>query len=125
MLEQALTTALAMSFDDRRLMSVASGLGQLEDPSLAMQAIDLLLAVGQFALLNAWWLSPPDPEVIQPFLISRVVGKSPTLRSACARLLGGYRAASTAQAGLIRPGVCGYQSGCFRQLVAIGRFAAV
>ncbi len=97
-LEKALTTALAMSFDDRRLMSVASGLGQLEDPSLAMQAIDLLPAVGQFALLNAWWLSPPDPEVIQPFLISRVVGKSPTLRSACARLLGGYRAASTAQA---------------------------
>lgn len=86
------------ALEERRVALLARALALCADGAAALEAFDTLSPHAQVAILDAWWFTPPDPEVLQPFLLVRLKSAQPLVRAACAALARGYRAPSTAAA---------------------------
>ena len=91
-----LETQSANADSSRRTSIVAHALACCGEPSL--DAFDKLPPVAQLAMIDAWWFSPPPALKLQPYLCARLVSSTPSVRTAIAALLAGYRAPSTAKA---------------------------
>lgn len=81
--------------DALRITHAAHALAVMGEPALA--AFDKAPVDARTAMLDAWWFAPPPALKLQPFLIQRLMKMSAAERLACARLLAGYRANSTAR----------------------------
>ena len=95
-LEKALVSAMGAGMEERRLALIAHGLAGCGEVSF--RTFDALPLAARLAMLDAWWFAPPPAAKLQPFLIARLASKEAPVRAACAALLGGYRAPSTALA---------------------------
>ncbi|KAA0209179.1 hypothetical protein EDM80_15090 [bacterium] len=86
------------ALEERRVALLARSLAMCANGTAALEAFDTLGPHAQVAILDAWWFDPPEPEVLQPFLLARLKSAQPVVRAACAGLARGYRAPSTAAA---------------------------
>ncbi len=97
-IESAMLGLMAGGADSRRLGITAGAWAAVMPVAAVIDAFEELPFEAQLSVLDAWWLSPREPQVLQPFLVKLLQHKQPGLRNAAAHTLGQYRAASTARA---------------------------
>ncbi|MCB9933274.1 MAG: hypothetical protein H6841_07630 [Planctomycetes bacterium] len=97
-IEGAVLAVLADGGDARRLGITAAAWANVAEPKDLIEVFDELPLEAQLSVLDAWWLNPREPRVLQPFLVRLLDHERAGVRAAAALSLGQYRAPGTARA---------------------------
>ncbi|MBK9974845.1 MAG: hypothetical protein IPP14_08735 [Planctomycetes bacterium] len=96
--ETALVVLTANGASSRALSAAGGAFAGTADIARLQAAFSGLPQPAQQGALDTLWLAPRDPVQTQAFLLSLLADKLPWLRRSAARMLGQYRARSTAKA---------------------------
>jgi hypothetical protein len=97
-IESAMLGLLAGGAETRRLGITAAAWAAVTPVAAVIDAFEEMPFEAQLSVLDAWWLNPREPLVLQPFLVKLLQHKQPGLRNAAAHSLGQYRGGSSARA---------------------------
>lgn len=97
-IESAMLGLLSSGADTRRISIAAGSYADVTAVADVIEVFDSLPFEAQLCVLDAWWLRPREPKVLQPFLVGLLGAERIGIRVEAAKALGQYYAKSTAAA---------------------------
>lgn len=97
-IESAMIELIGGNADSRRVSLAAASMARGADITALAGFFADLPPHARLAMLDAWWLNPRQPEVLQPFLVTLLDDPLHGIRAAAARVLSQLRAPSTVKA---------------------------